>query len=117
MLRPQIRCMLDHVVAAAREVDPEELIVVVGHRRDEVVSHLSEHAPDARVVVQDHRGGTGHAVRTVVEEVNLGRGTVLVTYGDAPVLRGRTLAALVREHAARNAAATALTTVMDDPTG
>jgi len=40
-----------------------------------------------------------------------------VTYGDAPVLRGRTLAALVREHAAQQAAATALTTVMDDPTG
>ena len=111
------RSMLDYVVAAAREVDPEELIVVVGHRRDEVVSHLSEHAPDARVVVQHRRGGTGHAVRTVIEDVNLNRGTVVVTYGDAPVLQGRTLTALVREHAAQQAAATALTTVMDDPTG
>ena len=111
------RSMLDYVLAAARELDPAELIVVVGHGRDQVISHLSAHAPDARVVVQHHRGGTGHAVRTVVEEVNLGQGTVVVTYGDAPVLRGRTLAALVREHAARQAAATALTTVMEDPTG
>ena len=111
------RTMLDHVLAAAREVDPAELIVVVGHRRDQVIGHLREHAPDVRVVVQHHRGGTGHAVRTVVEEVNLDRGTVVVTYGDAPVLRGRTLTALVREHASRNAAATALTTVMNDPTG
>jgi len=111
------RSMLDHVLAAARELDPAELIVVVGHRRDQVISHLAEHAPDARVVIQHRRGGTGHAVRTVVEEVNLGQGTVVVTYGDAPVLRGKTLAALVREHAARHAAATALTTVMDDPTG
>lgn len=111
------RSMLDHVVAAARELDPAEIIVVVGHRREQVISHLTEHAPDARVVVQHHRGGTGHAVRTVTEEVNLGQGTVVVTYGDAPVLRGRTLAALVREHAARGAAATALTTMMDNPTG
>jgi bifunctional UDP-N-acetylglucosamine pyrophosphorylase/glucosamine-1-phosphate N-acetyltransferase len=111
------RSMLDHVLAAARELDPAELIVVVGHRREQVISHLGEHAPDARVVVQHHRGGTGHAVRTVLEEVNLGHGTVVVTYGDAPVLRGQTLAALVSEHAARHAAATALTTVMDDPTG
>src|SRR5438046_1234574 len=89
------RTMLDHVLAVAREVDPGELIVVV----------------------ENHRGGTGHAVRTVVEEVGLDQGTVVVTYGDAPVLRGQTLTALVREHAARNAAATALTTVMNDPTG
>ena len=111
------RSMLDHVVGAARELDPAELIVVVGHGRDQVVSHLAEHAPDVRVVVQHRQGGTGHAVRTVLEEVNLGHGTVVVTYGDAPVLRGQTLAALVREHAAQQAAATALTTVMDDPTG
>jgi bifunctional UDP-N-acetylglucosamine pyrophosphorylase / glucosamine-1-phosphate N-acetyltransferase len=111
------RSMLDHVLAAARELDPAELIVVAGHRRDHVISHLGEHAPDARVVVQHRQGGTGHAVRTVLEEVNLGHGTVVVTYGDAPVLRGQTLAALVSEHAARHAAATALTTVMDDPTG
>jgi bifunctional UDP-N-acetylglucosamine pyrophosphorylase / glucosamine-1-phosphate N-acetyltransferase len=111
------RSMLDHVVGAARELDPAELIVVVGHGRDQVISHLAERAPDVRTVVQDRQGGTGHAVRIVLEEVSLGHGTVVVTYGDAPVLRGRTLAALVREHAAQEAAATALTTVMDDPTG
>ena len=111
------RSMLDHVVGAARELDPAELIVVVGHGRDQVISHLAERAPDVRTVVQHRQGGTGHAVRIVLEEVNLGHGTVVVTYGDAPVLRGRTLAALVREHAAQQAAATALTTVMDDPTG
>lgn len=111
------RTMLDHVLAAARDLDPAELIVVVGHRGDEVMRHLSEYAPDARVVVQQQRGGTGHAVRIVAEEVSLGHGTVVVTYGDAPVLRGATMATLVREHSARHAAATALTTVMDDPTG
>lgn len=111
------RAMLDHVLAAARELDPAQLIVVVGHRGDEVMQHLSEHAPDVRAVVQHQRGGTGHAVRTVVEEVPLGKGTIVVTYGDAPALRGKTMATLVREHIARHAAATALTTVMDDPTG
>jgi bifunctional UDP-N-acetylglucosamine pyrophosphorylase/glucosamine-1-phosphate N-acetyltransferase len=109
--------MLDHVIAAARELKPAQLIVVVGHRRREVTGHLKEHAPDARVVVQHQQGGTGHAVRTVVEAVGLGHGTVVVTYGDTPLLRGRTLGLLVREHAARQAAATVLTTRMADPTG
>jgi bifunctional UDP-N-acetylglucosamine pyrophosphorylase/glucosamine-1-phosphate N-acetyltransferase len=111
------RTMLDYVLAAARELDPSSIIVVVGHRRDQVISHLSEHAPDVRVVVQDRQSGTGHAVRTVVEETGLAAGTVVVTYGDAPVLRGRTLATLVSQHTEGHAIATALTTIMDDPTG
>ena len=109
--------MLDHVLAAARELSPAELIVVVGHRRREVIGHLAEHAPDARVVIQHRQGGTGHAVREVAEAVGLGQGTVVVTYGDTPLLSGQTLTALVREHDARQAAATVLTTLMDDPTG
>jgi bifunctional UDP-N-acetylglucosamine pyrophosphorylase/glucosamine-1-phosphate N-acetyltransferase len=109
--------MLDHVLAAARELSPAELIVVVGHGRRQVAAHLARSAPDARVVVQDRQGGTGHAVRTVTETVGLGRGTVVVTYGDTPLLRGSTLAALAGEHAAERAAATALTTLMANPTG
>jgi bifunctional UDP-N-acetylglucosamine pyrophosphorylase/glucosamine-1-phosphate N-acetyltransferase len=109
--------MLDHALAAARELDPAELFVVVGHRRREVTGHLAGHAPDARVVIQHEQGGTGHAVRMVVEAAGLGRGTVVVTYGDTPLLRGQTLASLVREHAAQQAAVTVLTAVMDDPTG
>jgi len=109
--------MLDHVLAAARELGPDELIVVVGHGRRQVAAHLAQSAPDARVVVQDRQGGTGHAVRTVTETVGLSEGTVVVTYGDTPLLRGSTLAALVREHAAEKAAATALTTLLADPTG
>jgi bifunctional UDP-N-acetylglucosamine pyrophosphorylase/glucosamine-1-phosphate N-acetyltransferase len=111
------RSMLDHVLAAGRELDPEDLIVVVGHQRQAVMKHLAGQAPDAKVVVQHRQGGTGHAVRTVIEELGLGNGTVVVTYGDTPVLRGQTLAALVAAHASHNAAATALTTVMSDPTG
>jgi bifunctional UDP-N-acetylglucosamine pyrophosphorylase / glucosamine-1-phosphate N-acetyltransferase len=111
------RSMLEHVVAAARELDPAEIIVVVGHGRDQVTSHLAEHAPDVRVVVQHEQRGTGHAVRTAIEAAGLDTGTVVVTYGDTPVLRGETLTKLVAEHAARSAGATALTTVMRDPTG
>ena len=109
--------MLGHVLAAARELDPAELIVVVGHGRHQVASYLAGQAPDAQVVVQHRQGGTGHAIRVVTETAGLGQGTVLVTYGDTPLLRGSTLAALAREHAAREAAATALTTVLADPTG
>ncbi|WP_019629258.1 bifunctional UDP-N-acetylglucosamine diphosphorylase/glucosamine-1-phosphate N-acetyltransferase GlmU [Actinomadura atramentaria] len=111
------RSMLGHVVAAARELDPARLVVVVGHRREQVVEHLGAHAPEAEPVVQETQGGTGHAVRVALERVGELTGTVVVTNGDHPLLRGATLAELVRVHESEGNAATVLTTPMPDPTG
>ena len=111
------RAMLGHVIAAVRELRPARLIVVVGHGADQVVDYLAEHAPDAQIVVQEHRGGTGHAVRVALDAVGVIRGTVVVTYSDTPLLRGQTLIELMREHVASGAAVTALTAHVADPTG
>jgi bifunctional UDP-N-acetylglucosamine pyrophosphorylase / glucosamine-1-phosphate N-acetyltransferase len=111
------RAMLGHVLAAARDLDPERLIVVTGHGRDQVTAHLAEHAPDAEIVVQERRGGTGHAVRTVIESVGLIHGVVVVTYADTPLLRGSTLTGLVTAHRSHDAAVTVLTATLADPTG
>ncbi|MEU8345399.1 bifunctional UDP-N-acetylglucosamine pyrophosphorylase / Glucosamine-1-phosphate N-acetyltransferase [Actinomadura meyerae] len=111
------RSMLGHVLAAARRLDPERLVVVVGHRREQVVEHLAAHAPDAEAVVQEHQGGTGHAVRMALEQTGALDGTVVVTNGDHPLLRGETLQALVRTHESEGNAATVLTTEMPDATG
>lgn len=109
--------MLGHVLTTSRELDPVRLIVVVGHRRRQVTDVLTATAPDVQVVVQHRQGGTGHAVRTAIEAVGLDHGTIVVTYADTPLLRGETLTELVREHWAQDAAATALTACLDDPTG
>jgi bifunctional UDP-N-acetylglucosamine pyrophosphorylase/glucosamine-1-phosphate N-acetyltransferase len=111
------RSMLGHVLAAARELDPERLIVVVGHRRDQVIAHLADTAPDAEPVIQERQGGTGHAVRTVLERVGALSGTVVVTNGDHPLLRGETLRDLVRTHETEGNAATILSTDIPDPAG
>jgi bifunctional UDP-N-acetylglucosamine pyrophosphorylase/glucosamine-1-phosphate N-acetyltransferase len=111
------RSMVGHVLAAARELDPERLIVVVGHGRDQVIEHLERVEPDAVPVVQDRQGGTGHAVRMVLEQVGTLSGTVVVTNGDHPLLRGETLAELVRTHDDEGNAVTILSTDMPDPTG
>jgi bifunctional UDP-N-acetylglucosamine pyrophosphorylase / glucosamine-1-phosphate N-acetyltransferase len=100
-----------------RELGPARLIVVTGHGRDQVTEHLAEHAPDAEIVVQERRGGTGHAVRTVIEALGLIHGTVVVTYADTPLLRGQTLGELVGSHHAHGAAVTVLTAALPDPTG
>jgi bifunctional UDP-N-acetylglucosamine pyrophosphorylase/glucosamine-1-phosphate N-acetyltransferase len=111
------RSMVGHVLAAARQLDPQRLIVVVGHRRDQVIAHLKDTAPDAQPVIQERQGGTGHAVRMVVEQVGALRGTVVVTNGDHPLLRGETLRELVRVHEQEGNAATVLSTEIPDATG
>jgi len=109
--------MLGHCMAAAAELDPQRLIVVVGHGADQVGAHASEQVPGAVIVVQDYLGGTGHAVRVALESVGTISGTVIVTYADAPLLRGSTLAALAAERDRSGAAAAVLTAQAPDPTG
>ena len=63
------RSLLGHVLAARRPLEAAHTVVVVGHRRDEVIDHLAEIAPSAVAVVQDEQHGTGHAVRVGLEAV------------------------------------------------
>src|SRR6201992_3721308 len=111
------RSMLGHAIAAAQDLDPERLVVVVGHARDQVGARGTGVDPGARIVIQDHQGGTGHAVRCVIETIGLIPGQVIVTYGDMPLLRPDTLAALAREHEQAGNAVTVLTARVPDPTG
>src|SRR5215813_5638734 len=108
--------MLGHSLAAGAALSPGRLIVVVGHGADRVAAHARAEVPDV-VVEQDYLGGTGHAVRVVLEIVGTITGTVVVTYADTPLLTGATLATLVAERAATDAAAAVLTAHVPDPTG
>lgn len=111
------RSMLGHAIAAARELGPQRLVVVVGHGREQVSAHVAAIAPDAQVVVQERQGGTGHAVRMVTEALGLIHGQVIVTYADMPLLRGATLENLAREHETACNTVTVLTARTDDPAG
>ena len=111
------RSMLAHVVQAARALEPEHLLVVVGHAREQVTEHLAGVDARARAVVQAEQHGTGHAVRVALEGLDDLDGTVVVVPGDTPLLTSATLAQLVAEHKAAGAATTVLTALVDDPTG
>ncbi len=112
------RTLVGHAVAAASELGAEQLVVVVGHGREAVTAHLAQVAPHASTAVQDQQHGTGHAVQCALAEVGpVSAGTVVVTYGDVPLLTGATLADLVAEHQRDGNAVTVLTAHVADPTG
>ncbi len=112
------RSLVGHVLAAARELKPENLVVVVGHAREKVSAHLAEVDAAARTAVQEKQKGTGHAVRMGLDELGGAvEGTVIVVCGDTPLLTGGTLAALAAAHTADGNAVTVLTAEVPDATG
>jgi bifunctional UDP-N-acetylglucosamine pyrophosphorylase / glucosamine-1-phosphate N-acetyltransferase len=111
------RTMIGHVLAAAQAVEPARIVAVVGHQRDQVEPHIRELAPDAVLAVQEEQLGTGHAVRMAVEAAGALDGTVLVAYGDTPLLRGESLRDFAAEHEAAQRAVSILSGIVPDPFG
>jgi bifunctional UDP-N-acetylglucosamine pyrophosphorylase/glucosamine-1-phosphate N-acetyltransferase len=106
------RPMLVHVLEAARAVQAERTVVVLGHGHELVRPYLPE---DCFVALQEQQLGTGHAVLAAAEMIL--PGPMLVLPGDTPLVTGEVLQSLVRDHFAAQVAATVLTTELDDPTG
>jgi bifunctional UDP-N-acetylglucosamine pyrophosphorylase/glucosamine-1-phosphate N-acetyltransferase len=108
--------LVEHVVGAARSLaEPQSTIVVTGHQAAEVEALLRP--TGVRFVRQDPPRGTGHALeccRAALENVP---GLLMILYGDTPLLSAATLERLHEVQAQSGAAATLITTVVDDPTG
>ncbi|MGN6303063.1 MAG: bifunctional UDP-N-acetylglucosamine diphosphorylase/glucosamine-1-phosphate N-acetyltransferase GlmU [Angustibacter sp.] len=111
------RSLLGHAVAAAEGLAPQHLAVVVGHQRERVGDHVREVAPEAVVAHQDDVPGTGRAVQCGLQALPELSGTVVVTYGDVPLLGTETLQRLVDQHEEAGSAVTVLTAHVEDPTG
>src|ERR1700680_4199471 len=108
--------LIEHVVHAATGVtSAEHITVVVGHEADLVKTVL---APlGVRYAEQAEQKGTGHAVMMCRAALMPQGGLVVVLYGDCPLLSRATLQELVERQAGSAAAATLITTRLDDPTG
>jgi bifunctional UDP-N-acetylglucosamine pyrophosphorylase/glucosamine-1-phosphate N-acetyltransferase len=116
------RALLDHVLAACEAAGIPRAVVVVGARREQVIAHLESRpagAMEVRWAVQAEQNGTGHALRCALPAIDQGGAPreVVVLCGDAPLLRARTVRALLALHRAGGAAATILTADLADPTG
>ena len=108
------RPMVRYVVETARALDPACLVVVVGHGADLVRQTLGDGVTYA---VQTERLGTGHAVQQAAEMAAGRAGTVLVLFGDTPLVRPETLRDAVACHQAEDAAVTMLSFRPENPTG
>ncbi|MYM20012.1 bifunctional UDP-N-acetylglucosamine diphosphorylase/glucosamine-1-phosphate N-acetyltransferase GlmU [Brevibacterium sp. 5221] len=116
------RSLLGHAIAAAAGTGPEHLVVVLRHAREQVAAHVDELSGvlDCGVAIadQDDVPGTGRAAECAFaclpEDL---AGTVLVTYGDVPLLTADTLGELAAFHEDRGNAVTVLSARVAEPTG
>jgi bifunctional UDP-N-acetylglucosamine pyrophosphorylase/glucosamine-1-phosphate N-acetyltransferase len=111
------RSMVGHVLAAVGALDPDRVVAVVGHQRELVGPHVEEALAGVVLAVQEEQLGTGHALRVALEAVGDTRGTVVVAYGDTPLLEGESLRAFAAEHEAAQRAVSILSGVVEDPFG
>jgi bifunctional UDP-N-acetylglucosamine pyrophosphorylase/glucosamine-1-phosphate N-acetyltransferase len=112
------RSLIAHALLAVRGVGAARTVTVVGHEREQVSAAIAELGLDVVEAVQEDQRGTGHAVQIALESLGeVPDGTVLITYGDVPLLTSDTLAGLLDDHLSSRQSVTILTAELDDPSG
>ncbi len=109
--------LLGYVLATAATLQPQRVVVIVGHQREAVIDYVHSVMPEARCVVQDQQLGTGHAVQQTASELADLDADVLILSGDVPLLSEATLLAMLKDHRQHQAVLTVLTTIVPDPSG
>jgi bifunctional UDP-N-acetylglucosamine pyrophosphorylase/glucosamine-1-phosphate N-acetyltransferase len=110
--------LVAYPVESARGLGATTIVAVLGHQIEEVAKTLDERFGPGCVTVVEQKvqKGTGHAVRLGLAPLADFDGLVVILYGDVPLLRTETLAALVAQ-AKKSGGLAMLTSVVRDPTG
>jgi bifunctional UDP-N-acetylglucosamine pyrophosphorylase/glucosamine-1-phosphate N-acetyltransferase len=104
------RPMVAWPILAAKAAGADRVCVIVSPDRD-----LSAALPNGtETIVQPEADGTGGALRAAVEVVRASD-TILILSGDHPLVSAEIIEGLVAAHRDADAAATVMTTEMDDP--
>ena len=93
------RPLLEHVLAALAELGARPVVVLSA----ESAAARSLLSNGARVAMQDPPRGTGDAVRVALQGETDVDGVALIVYGDTPLVRAETLAALMKLRESRSA--------------
>lgn len=104
--------MVQHVIDAAASLSSENISLVYGHGGDQLQDKLSHNS--VNWVLQDQQLGTGHAVKVAHDHMP-DEDTVLILYGDVPLIQTSTLERLLAVKPEKGIAL--LTVNLPNPTG
>jgi bifunctional UDP-N-acetylglucosamine pyrophosphorylase/glucosamine-1-phosphate N-acetyltransferase len=90
------RSLLGHVLTAASQSEPAKVVVVSGPEMKQVEEEAVRIVPHAETAIQAERNGTGHAVMMAKPQLADFKGTVVVLYGDVPLIKPQSIRALTQ---------------------
>lgn len=108
------KALVEWILDTAEETGSDENIVVIGHKAEDVKAYLGDRA---KYAYQYEQLGTGHAVMQGIESIKDVDGTVMVLYGDSPLIEAETLKRVREDHSKKMRAATVITAIADEPYG
>jgi bifunctional UDP-N-acetylglucosamine pyrophosphorylase/glucosamine-1-phosphate N-acetyltransferase len=112
--RPLLAWSLGHAV----DMGAKPTVAVVGYEADRVNEAISAaFGQSVTSALQAEQRGTGHAVKMALPALADFQGSVLILYGDTPLLRRQALEELVDLQQGRGALIGLLTTRLENPTG
>ncbi|MFA6010245.1 MAG: NTP transferase domain-containing protein [Desulfobacteraceae bacterium] len=108
--------MINYVVETASKIAGDNIVVVVGHQRQEVKNAVLLTA-NARFALQEEQKGTGHAVHCALPEIDSSIDDIVILCGDVPLISSETIKNLINKHENENAAVTVLAVTVENPKG
>lgn len=107
--------MVNHVIDIMRNAGFEDVNVIVGRSKEQVMDKTSSR--NVSYSVQEEQLGTGHAVLCAKDFLQDKEGTVAIFTGDAPLVREETVKEMLKSHEEGGYSATLLTSVIENPSG
>ncbi len=108
------RPMLGYVLDLVATLKPKQVVAVLGYKQELVRKILPK---GVKITIQNKLVGTADAVKVGLSALKGFKGTVLVLYGDNPLLKKETLNKLLDYHTRNNVDATLLTAQLKKPFG
>jgi UDP-N-acetylglucosamine diphosphorylase/glucosamine-1-phosphate N-acetyltransferase len=108
--------LIDYVLNESELLNPVETILVVGFKKEQIISHTKKRN-NLKYITQNEQLGTGHAVLQSKELLKNKNGHILILYGDVPNIKASTLQPIIDDHIINNRELTLITAEIDNPTG
>lgn len=106
--------LIARVAQTVQKAGINDIIAVVGHKRDDVQKVLGD---SVKYAYQEELLGTGHTAMQAIPYLKGKKGKVVVLYGDVPLVRPETIKKLIAKSVAEKESATILTALYNNPTG
>jgi len=106
--------LVKRVVEVAQKSGVEDIVTVVGYKREQVQIVLGD---TVKYAYQEEMLGTGHAVMQAEEYLKDKHGKVIVLNGDVPILRAETIKKFIQKSVKHKEYATVMTAIYSNPTG